>query len=506
MKSSHKRLLSLGLSLALLLVLFPIFNAIAADAASGTCTSGHSYETVVTAPTCTEDGITTSTCTVCGDVLTGTIPAIGHSYEIVTNAPTCVADGSTTSTCTVCGDVLTGTIPATGHQFATGVWVTQPTCLAEGQKSYTCNNCGFIKYVTFPTTDHKYENSSCVYCGETEPIASGQCGDNATWRLDANGTMLISGSGSMWNEPPAVDNEFDPWSGTNNGSTYAWCPYRSQIKCIVIQNGITAISANAFRFCYNLSKLTIPESVKTIGDYAFSDCNQLSDVTIPGSVTFIGEEAFSDCSRLKEITFLGSAPSLGYYCFENVTATVHYSCNDSSWTSKINQNYSGNLTWVKHVYSPYELGQSATCIQDATEVSTCFFCGDTQIRILPGTATGHNYKTATTIPATCTNDGCTIQACTICGDAIVSILPATGHNFVDGQCWNCGNVEHIGDVTGDGKINMADVAKVFSHVRNKNKLTDENALLCADVTGDGKINMADVARVFAHVRGKNPLF
>ena len=63
----------------------------------------------------------------------------------------------------------------------------------------------------------------------------------------------------------------------------------------------------------------------------------------------------------------------------------------------------------------------------------------------------------------------------------------------------------VGDVTGDTKINMADVAKAFAHVRNKNKLTAEDALFRADATGDGKINMADVARIFAHVRGKNPL-
>lgn len=63
-----------------------------------------------------------------------------------------------------------------------------------------------------------------------------------------------------------------------------------------------------------------------------------------------------------------------------------------------------------------------------------------------------------------------------------------------------------GDITGDDKVNMGDVAKAFAHVRNKNKLTDEDALAAADVTGDGKVNMGDVAKIFAHVRGKNKLF
>ena len=65
---------------------------------------------------------------------------------------------------------------------------------------------------------------------------------------------------------------------------------------------------------------------------------------------------------------------------------------------------------------------------------------------------------------------------------------------------------YIGDVTGDGKVNMADVARAFAHVRGKNLITDDYTLHCADSTGDGKINMADIAKIFAHVRGKTKLF
>lgn len=64
----------------------------------------------------------------------------------------------------------------------------------------------------------------------------------------------------------------------------------------------------------------------------------------------------------------------------------------------------------------------------------------------------------------------------------------------------------IGDVTGDGKVNMGDVSRLFAHVRGKNTLTDAGALARGDVTGDGKLNMGDVSRLFAHARGKNKLF
>lgn len=116
----------------------------------------------------------------------------------------------------------------------------------------------------------------------------------------------------------------------------------------------------------------------------------------------------------------------------------------------------------------------------------------------------HNMQATVEAP-TCTEQGYTVIACTKCGQiAQEKVLPATGHTFVDGKC-HCGKLE-MGDVSGDGKINIGDVSKVFAHVRKKNNLTDEEALASADVNGDGKINLGDVARIFAHVRGKNPLF
>ena len=59
------------------------------------------------AATCTTAGYTGDTyCTDCGKLVAkGTIiEALGHSYEAVVTEPTCTSDGYTTYTCTVCGD------------------------------------------------------------------------------------------------------------------------------------------------------------------------------------------------------------------------------------------------------------------------------------------------------------------------------------------------------------------------------------------------------------------
>ena len=57
-----------------------------------------------------------------------------------------------------------------------------------------------------------------------------------------------------------------------------------------------------------------------------------------------------------------------------------------------------------------------------------------------------------------------------------------------------------GDIDGNGKINVGDTTKVYSHVKKTALITDEYMLLCADVSGDGRINVGDTTKVYAHVK------
>ena len=76
----------------------------------------HSYTAVVTAPTCTEKGYTTHTCS-CGHSYVDTYTdALGHAWDSgkVTKQPTATETGVRTYTCTRCSATKTETIPATG--------------------------------------------------------------------------------------------------------------------------------------------------------------------------------------------------------------------------------------------------------------------------------------------------------------------------------------------------------------------------------------------------------
>lgn len=63
----------------------------------------------------------------------------------------------------------------------------------------------------------------------------------------------------------------------------------------------------------------------------------------------------------------------------------------------------------------------------------------------------------------------------------------------------------LGDVTGDGKVNTKDWARLKAHVNETSNLTGYE-LACGDVNGDSKVNIKDWARLKAHVNESNPLW
>lgn len=56
-----------------------------------------------------------------------------------------------------------------------------------------------------------------------------------------------------------------------------------------------------------------------------------------------------------------------------------------------------------------------------------------------------------------------------------------------------------GDINGDGKVNITDVALVNSHVK-KIKILKDYRLKRADINCDGKVNITDVALINSHVK------
>ena len=134
-------------------------------------TCEHNYVAVVTAPTCTEKGFTTYTCSKCGASYQGDeVAALGHAYGewAVTKAATCTEKGEETRACTRCGAKETRETAVLGHDYRTAV--TAPTCTEAGYTAHTCSRCGF-SYNDSETEalGHDYKDGVCTRCGAKDP-------------------------------------------------------------------------------------------------------------------------------------------------------------------------------------------------------------------------------------------------------------------------------------------------------------------------------------------------
>ena len=89
---------------------------------------------------------------------------------------------------------------------------------------------------------------------------SGSCGDNATWFINSDDTLVISGTGTV-------------------SSYKGWYDYSSSIKRIVVEEGITEISNNMFTYCVNVKEIVFPSSLEKLGHCLSSRMtNKLMDV------------------------------------------------------------------------------------------------------------------------------------------------------------------------------------------------------------------------------------
>ena len=80
-----------------------------------------------------------------------------------------------------------------------------------------------------------------------------------------------------------------------------------------------AIGEYAFRFCWDLEKVTLSDSVKVIPKEAFREDESLEEVVFGKAITSISQDAFLKCSALKEITCPASLTTIGDRAFSGCT-------------------------------------------------------------------------------------------------------------------------------------------------------------------------------------------
>lgn len=160
---------------------------------------------------------------------------------------------------------------------------------------------------------------TAAFAADDEPATSGDCGkDGSTvkWSFDTTtGTLTISGEGEMA--------EFERYSDR------PWYNQKDNIKKLVVENGVTTISEEAFYMCTELTEADMSKalSLKTIGESAFANCSQLKTVKLPqdGVLKTIGYNAFSWFNNtsyapiIEKIVIPASVENLGDFVFDGCT-------------------------------------------------------------------------------------------------------------------------------------------------------------------------------------------
>lgn len=95
-------------------------------------------------------------------------------------------------------------------------------------------------------------------------------------------------------------------------NAFAYC---EGLEGVNIPGGIEKISQRVFSSCTSLKKITLPDSVRVIENSAFSYCKKLEEINIPDGVEEIADGTFSGCLSLKEIHLPDSVRILGAYSF-----------------------------------------------------------------------------------------------------------------------------------------------------------------------------------------------
>jgi len=134
--------------------------------------------------------------------------------------------------------------------------------------------------------------------------------------------------------------------------------YCRSLESVIIPDSVTYIGEGAFSYCTSLHSVTIPDSVTSIGKNAFHWCKSLQSVIIPNSVTSIGKDAFSGCESLQSITIPDSVESISDGVFQNCSSIQSVTIPDS--VTSIGKNA---FHWCKSLLSVV-IPNSVTCIDE----------------------------------------------------------------------------------------------------------------------------------------------
>ena len=431
----------------------------------------HEYESVVTDPTCTEEGYTTHTCTCGHSYVDNKVDATGHSYD------------NTTHVCGKCGakdpDAIdfnfvvpngveavdwaeNGVLPVAGapegYTFAgwTDAEITTATTeiptIWEAGEEYSGTETTLYAVYTFEKnsgTSTSYELADGVPTEVVVVIAMKNSSGKIYALPSSNGSSAAPGVVELTVDNNKISGEVADnikWIITGDSSGYVINPANSAstwLYCTDTNNGVR-VGTNANKvFTLDGTYLKHTATGRFLGIYNTQDWRCYSSKT-----TNIANQTVQ---FYKKVTI---AISETYYvttvCDHNYESVVtDPDCTNNGYTthtcSECGDSYVDTIVEATgHSYDEGVRTTEPTCTTAGVKTFTCTRegCGKTKTEVIKALEHNWNEGVETTAP-NCTEAGVKTFTCTReeCGETKEEEIKALGHNYVDGTCSSCGATE-----------------------------------------------------------------
>ena len=394
-------------------------------------THEHKWNTeVISEASCTTDGVTRHTCSICGDTYDDVVKG-GHKWtykKTGTNTSVCL--------CTVCGKTKEHDFSVFSDKESEK---KDPTCTKAGMVVATCADCGRRRWVydeTRPALGHDWKDNG----DGTATCQREGCGKSHTHTLD---------EGEVTKKPSCEEKGVKTYHCKE-----ADCNYTKT-------EDIAATGHN-----WDDGKITTEASCDHTGvkTYTCKTCGDTRTETIP----------------MLEHTWDEGQVTTKPSCTEKGIRT--YTCKVCKATKTEDIEATGHDYKVKD-------HKDATCTEDGYTTSVCKNCGDEKKETIK--ATGHDWnKGEVTTKATCTEAGVMTYTCNVCKETKTEELEATGHQHTeirgkkDATCTETG---YTGDTyCKDCDTKLSDGKEIPATGHQNKEVRDKKAATCtkAGYTGD----------------------
>lgn len=394
-------------------------------------THEHKWNTeVISEASCTTDGVTRHTCSICGDTYDDVVKG-GHKWtykKTGTNTSVCL--------CTVCGKTKEHDFSIFSDKESEK---KDPTCTKAGMVVATCADCGRRRWVydeTRPALGHDWKDNG----DGTATCQREGCGKSHTHTLD---------EGEVTKKPSCEEKGVKTYRCTETNCNYTKT------------EDIAATGHN-----WNDGKITTKASCDHTGVkiYTCKTCGDTRTETI----------------AMLEHTWDEGQVTTKPTCTQKGIRT--YTCKVCKATKTEDIEATGHDYKVKD-------HKDATCTEDGYTTSVCKNCGDEKKETIK--ATGHDWnKGEVTTKATCTEAGVMTYTCNVCKETKTEELEATGHQHTeirgkkDATCTETG---YTGDTyCKDCDTKLSDGKEIPATGHQNKEVRDKKAATCtkAGYTGD----------------------